>query len=112
MSSKEEIQNIFGKVVLELRTEREMTQEQLAEHLGVSPHTITRIETGKTFVSSEVISQMCNLFQVAPSVLFTPRPHILHKEYINYKNEIIKLLPALKTDRLRELFNFLTVMNK
>ena len=73
MSSKEEIQNIFGKVVLELRTEREMTQEQLAEHLGVSPHTITRIETGKTFVSSEVFP---------------------------------------KTDWLRELFNFLTVMNK
>ena len=112
MTDTEEIRKIFGKAVMELRTQKGLTQEQLAEYLTISPHTVSRIETGKTFVSCEVISLLCKLFNVAPSVLFTPKPHILQQEHTNYQKEIIQLLPALKTDRLKELYNFLLVMNK
>ena len=51
MTDTEEIRKIFGKAVMELRTQKGLTQEQLAEYLTISPHTVTRIETGKTFVS-------------------------------------------------------------
>ncbi len=112
MIDANEIKKIFGKAVYELRTQKNMTQEQLAEYLSLSPHTITRIETGKAFVSGEVISQLCNLFNVSPSVLFTPRPHILYEEHKNYIKEITMLLPSFKTDRLKEIFNFLTILNK
>lgn len=107
-----DIKKIFGSALAELRTQKGLTQEQLAEYLSLSTHTITRIETGKVFVSSNVISQICKLFEIGPSVLFTPKPHILYEEHINYSKEIKKLLPGLKTERLKEIYNFLVVMNK
>jgi len=112
MIDSSNIKKIFGKTVSELRNQKGLTQEQLADYLNLSPHTITRIETGNTFVSCEVISQLCNIFDVAPSVFFTPKPHIMIEEHMNYTNEIVKLLPGLKTDRLKEIYNFLVVMNK
>lgn len=112
MVTTEQIRKIFGKTVSELRIQKGLTQEQLAEYLSLSPHTITRIETGNTFVSGDVISQLCNLFGVAPSVLFTPKPHILYDEHMDYLKEINKLLPEFRTERLKEIYNVLCVMNK
>lgn len=112
MDGKYDLQKIFGAAVAELRTQKGMTQEQLAEALSLSTHTITRIETGKAFASSKVISLMCDVFDISPSVLFTPKPHILYEEHINYTREITKLLPSFKSDRLKEIYNFLVVMNK
>lgn len=111
MTNDKDIRKIFGNSVTDLRTQKGLTQEQLAELLELSPHTVTRIETGKTFVSCKVIAQLCDIFGVAPNVLFTPKLHILYEEHINYKKEIIKLLPGLKEDRLKELYNFLVIMN-
>ena len=93
---------IFGKVVSELRQQKGYTQEQLAEYLEISPHTVTRIETGNSFVSCEKISKICNLFNVAPSVLFTPNPHILLDEKTHYIEEITQLLPGIKQERLNK----------
>ena len=112
MISCDEIKKIFGKVVSELRQQKGYTQEQLAEYLGISPHTVTRIETGNTFVSCEKISKICNLFKISPNVLFTPTPHLLFDEKINYIEEITNLLPSIKSERLKELFNFIVIMNK
>ena len=107
-----DIKEIFGKVLSELRIQKGLTQEQLAEKLNLSTHTITRIENGKAFVSCGVISDICNLFNISPSVLFTEKPHILREEHIDYIEQIIKLLPEFKTDRLKEIYNILLVMNK
>lgn len=112
MINVDEIKKIFGKVVFELRSQKRMTQEELAEYLSLTPHTITRIETGKTFVSAEVIAQLCNVFNISPNVLFTQNPHLLHEEHKNYVEEIIKLLPGFKTERLKEIYNILNIINK
>lgn len=112
MITVEEIRKILGKTVFELRTQKGLTQEQLAEYLSISTHSVTRIETGKTFVSGELISQLCNLFGVAPSVLFTPKPQILYEEHTNYIKEIQTLLPGFNSNRLKEIYNILLVMKK
>ena len=112
MINDSDIKKIFGKVVSELRIQKGFTQEQLAERLNLSPHTITRIETGNTFVSSDVISQLCNLFNIAPNVLFTPRPQILYEEHINYKQEILKLLVGFGSEQLKEIYDILLVLKK
>lgn len=107
-----DIKKILGKAVAELRNQKGYTQEQLAEFLNLSPHTITRIETGNTFVSGEVIAQLCNLFEISPCTLFTTKPEILYDEHINYKNEIMKLLSSFKSNKLKEIYNILLVMDK
>ncbi len=111
MFDVDEIKKIFGEVVYELRTQKDMTQEELAEYLSLSPHTITRIENGKVFVSCEVISKLCNLFKIEPSVLFTPRPHILYEEHQNYISKIKSLLPKFNSKKLEEIYNILLIMH-
>jgi len=111
MTNVDEIRIIFGRTVMELRIQKGLTQEQLAELLDLSTHTVNRIETGKTFVSAEVIAKLCNIFYVAPNVLFTPKPHILIDEHADYEKKIIKLLPGVKTDRLKDVYNFIVLSN-
>lgn len=73
MINNEDIKLILGLAVKELRTEKSVTQEQLAEFLGVQPPTIAKIETGKRFISSELFAKLCNFFNVEPYVFFLKR---------------------------------------
>lgn len=60
----------FGKKTREYRESLSLTQEQLAELLDLQPETVSRIETGNTFVSAKVLEKMCKIFQVKFSDLF------------------------------------------
>lgn len=73
MYDSKNIKKIFGATVKELRTNKGITQEQLAEYLGLQPHSITKIETGRTFVSSEVLASLSNFFNVTPAFFLNPK---------------------------------------
>lgn len=60
----------FGKKVRELRESLALTQEQLGELLDLQPETVSRIETGNTFVSAKVLEKLCKIFQIKYSQLF------------------------------------------
>lgn len=112
MYNSQNIKKIFGTTVKELRTNRGITQEQLAEYLGLQPHSVTKIETGRTFVSSEVLASLSNFFNVTPSFFLNPKIKILSEDDINYCNEIKRLLPNFSSTKLREIYNILSVMDK
>lgn len=57
-------QSEIGKIIANLRDERDMTQEELAEKLGTSQPAIARIEGGKQNISLEMISKMSEIFGV------------------------------------------------
>ena len=48
-----------GKFILKKRKEKNLTQEQLAEKLGVSNKTISKWETGKCMPDYSVIKNLC-----------------------------------------------------
>lgn len=58
------IKKTFGINLKKLRTSKNLTQEQLAEILNMQMQSITFIETGRTFVSSEILSKLCNYFKI------------------------------------------------
>lgn len=56
---------LSGRCVYEKRTERSMSQEQLAEKTGLSRSQIYKIETGKAKKSSiDTLKKIANVFQV------------------------------------------------
>ncbi|MDE6873718.1 MAG: helix-turn-helix domain-containing protein [Lachnospiraceae bacterium] len=59
----------IGKRVKQLRKERNMSQEQLAEQVGVSVPHMSNIETGKTKFSLPVLIGLANVLGVMPDVL-------------------------------------------
>lgn len=59
----------FGKTIKKLRRGREMTQEQLAEILSISPQAISRWETDMAMPDISLIAPICNLFHITSDEL-------------------------------------------
>lgn len=60
----------FGSRLLEIRLERKLSQEELAEHLDVSRLTIHRWENDKSVPNAHQIEALCNVFRVNVSCFF------------------------------------------
>ena len=54
----------IGTFLKELRKEKELTQEQLAETLNVSRRTVSRWETGSNIPDLDLLVEMADLYQV------------------------------------------------
>lgn len=59
----------FGKTIKKLHRDREMTQEQLAEILSISPQAVSRWETDMAMPDISLIAPLCNLFNVTSDEL-------------------------------------------
>ncbi len=87
-----------------LRTAHGMTQEQLAEHLGVSAKSISRWECGATYPDLETVPVLAGLFGVSiENLLDVPRtenrtaPPEIYKEFDNtYEQVPYYQLPDLR----------------
>jgi len=112
MNDSKSIKQILGSTVKELRTIKGITQEQLAEYLGLQPHSVTKIETGRAFVSSEVLAKLANFFEVSPSFFLKKKVSIVNESNLNYISEIKQLLPTFSEDKLREIYNILLALQK
>lgn len=60
----------LGNNIKKYRKGKDMTQESLAEYLGVSPQAVSRWENGTTYPDMELIVAMANLFDVPLDDLF------------------------------------------
>jgi len=58
-------QTKVGAFLKDLRKEKELTQEQLAEELGVSGRTISRWETGKNMPDISLLVEIAEFFDVS-----------------------------------------------
>ena len=54
----------IGKYLQELRKERGLTQEQLAEHVGVARRTISRWETGSNMPDLDILIELSDFYDV------------------------------------------------
>jgi transcriptional regulator with XRE-family HTH domain len=64
------LQKLLGASVRRLRTERGLTQAQLAAGVERSGDMVSRIERGDTAPSFETLEKLCECLNVAPSELF------------------------------------------
>ena len=95
-----------------MRTKLNITQEQLAEALEVQMQTIAKIETGKLFISSEMLAKFCNYFKITPALLFSENLRIIHDENVCYLSKINTLLPSFDDSRLKDIYNILLALKK
>lgn len=84
-------QEKMGKFIAELRKEKNMTQEQLAEKIGVTDKSISRWENGKTIPDLSIIIILSDLFNVEISELLNGRKMSV-KELQNKRNLINNLI--------------------
>lgn len=82
----------FGKRVKALRTEKGLTQEKLAEMLNISFSQISRIESGRSTPSIDVMIELAELFQVSLDYLILGRESATE----NVRNTLLELADGLK----------------
>lgn len=68
----DDLRKRFGRLVTAHRRRLGFTQEQLAEHAGVSVDTISKIEVGATGARFPMIARIASALQVDPAELFSP----------------------------------------
>lgn len=110
MISSDKIKKNLGSKIKKLRNFKELTQEQLAEIIDMQPQSISFIETGRTFISSEVLANLCNYFNVEPDFFFTSKNIELSDKEIDLKKEINRLLSSCDTPKLKEIYNIITAI--
>lgn len=93
--------NSFAKKLKELRKSRKLTQEQLAEIVGVDFRHISLIENAKSFPSCDLIEKLANAFNVSYSELFYFEENVTRDD-IEFKLE--KLVPLLDDKSLTTLY--------
>ena len=64
------IRSLFGNNLHECRKSAKLSQEQLAEKLEISVKHLSTLETGKGFVSAELLEKICDALSITPSALF------------------------------------------
>jgi len=66
---QEEIRKTLGETLKELRTERNMTQEFVAESLGVSRQAVSKWENGTSEPSTSNLIAIAKLYDIPPEEL-------------------------------------------
>lgn len=66
----EDVKILFGKRLRELRKRNNMTQEKLAEIIGIEPRNILKIENGKSFPRISTMQKIMEIFDCKAADLF------------------------------------------
>ena len=94
----------FGKRLREIRKSKQLTQEELAEAIGIALPNISYIENGKTFPSVDTQERLCEALSIKIYELYMFDDDIsneeMKQEIINNLNDstmILRLYKYLKT---------------
>ena len=84
------IKKNLGNRVREIRINRALTQEALAEKINLSAKSLSQIELGNNFVSAETLDGLCAALNSTPSALFDFKYSDITENA--YLDEIVKRL--------------------
>lgn len=101
-----DIKKLLGKRLREIRKYRKITQEQVAEFVGIETPSISNIENGKYFPTAENLDKILKILDVKPSDIFT-------FENLSDKNELInEMLASMQKDEnlTRMMYKFYTAV--
>ena len=64
------IKKQFGERLKIIRNLKGLTQEILAEKIGINWRQLARIEAGESFIKSDTLYKICQILNITPSILF------------------------------------------
>lgn len=93
------VKKLFGKRVKELRKQNHLTQEKLAELIGIDTRNLIKIENGETFPRIQTLEKLLEVLNIAPYEIFRnehlDNPEILRNKIIQKlenDDELVKLI--------------------
>ncbi|MBV7276057.1 helix-turn-helix transcriptional regulator [Clostridiaceae bacterium UIB06] len=99
----------FGKRIKKHRLNKKLTQEQLAELIGLSSVYISHIEVGSTKPSLETVLKICNALEITPDAILIDSVYS-SKEYL--QDDIALLLKNCSATDMKLIIDLIkTVLN-
>ena len=95
-------QEKIGKFIAELRKEKNMTQEQLAEKLGVTDKSISRWENGRNMPDLSLFKPLCNELDITLNGLMSGEK-VKEKEYQEKLEENIVNTIAYSNNKVKRV---------
>ena len=89
----------LGQAIKKLRTDRQMTQDQLSNSIGVSVNAISQWELGKSMPQKTTIEKLCRAFGIPVSYMLMAA---IEEQYIPEEKRVLyrALLEPLKNELL------------
>lgn len=99
----------IGKFILERRKYKKLTQEQLAEKLGISDRAVSKWERGINLPDASVMISLCNILDITVNELLTGE--IIKKEdYMNKAEEKLVEMKHSEEKIERKLYIFQNIL--
>ncbi|MDD3393235.1 MAG: helix-turn-helix transcriptional regulator [Anaerotignum sp.] len=98
----------FGHKLRELREDKGLTQEQLAERIGITANAVGQFERGKIFPNYETTANIINVLDVDANLLFS-------RDTVDYPDEakwIAKIMVDLNIEERQKFGKFLEDISK
>lgn len=94
---KVDIDKILGEIFKEYRLKSNLTQEKIAEKLGISVKYISRIENGTGGVKVETLVNYMNILGISPNVIFEK---LIVNESLKSQIELSKKASELSNEKI------------
>ena len=88
----------IGETIKKLRKQKDMTQEQLAEYLNISPQAVSRWEISSTLPDITLVPMIANIFGVTTDMILGVDIDAKEKRIEGIRKEAEDLI-LKKTDR-------------
>lgn len=98
---------LLGMRIREVRKARQLSQEKLAEKVGVDPKQISRIEGGKSAPSLDTLEAIAKHLQVEIRELFDFQ-HLVPEERV--EDQVLRLLGMMDEERKRVALRILNTL--
>ena len=105
--SKEIINKALGKVVKEYRIKNKLTQEKIAEKLGISVKYISRIENGTGGVKVETLVNYMNILGISPNVIFEK---LITNENLKAQMKLSKKASGLTNEKINFIISVIDLL--
>lgn len=110
--NKNTVKELFSRNVKTARIFAGLTQEKLAELIGIQTSTLGQIESGKYFVKADTIEKICNVLDVFPSRLFKTKNIDINSSEKELFDSIVKNLKECNSDELKLMHKIVTGLAK
>lgn len=104
---KNDINKILGDVFKEYRIKNKLTQEKIAEKLGISVKYISRIENGTGGVKVETLVNYMNVLSISPNVIFEK---LIVNDNLKLQLELSQKGSELSDDKLQFILSVIDLL--
>lgn len=104
---KLDIDTVLGEVFKEYRLKNNLTQEKIAEKLGISVKYISRIENGTGGVKVETLVNYMNILGISPNVIFDK---LIVNENLRSQLQLSKKASELSNDKIEFIISIIDLL--